>query len=113
MRVGFVGWRGMVGSVLMQRMQAEHDFDTIEPLFFSTSSPGGKAPSLGKPAGVLRDANAPEAFRGLDAIVTCQGGDWTTAMYPRIREAGFKACACVTHAARFASLFGSMLAAIP
>jgi len=89
MRVGFVGWRGMVGSVLMQRMQAEHDFDTIEPLFFSTSSPGGKAPPLGKPAGVLRDANAPEAFRGLDAIVTCQGGDWTTAMYPRIREAGF------------------------
>jgi aspartate-semialdehyde dehydrogenase len=89
MRVGFVGWRGMVGSVLMQRMQAERDFDTIEPVFFSTSSAGGKAPAIGKPTGALRDANAPEAFRGLDAIVTCQGGDWTSAMHPRIRDAGF------------------------
>ena len=89
MRVGFVGWRGMVGSVLMQRMQAERDFDTIEPVFFSTSNAGGKAPAIGKPAGVLRDANSPQAFRGLDALVTCQGGDWTSAMYPRVRAAGF------------------------
>jgi aspartate-semialdehyde dehydrogenase len=89
MRVGFVGWRGMVGSVLMQRMEAERDFDAIEPLFFSTSSAGGKSPAIGEASGSLRNANAPEAFRGLDAIVTCQGGDWTSAMYPRIRDAGF------------------------
>jgi len=89
MRVGFVGWRGMVGSVLMQRMEAERDFDAIEPLFFSTSSVGRRPPAIAKASGSLRDANAPAAFRGLDAIVTCQGGDWTTAMYPRIRDAGF------------------------
>src|SRR5689334_20299629 len=90
MRVGFVGWRGMVGSVLLQRMLAERDFDTIEPVFFSTSSAGGKAPAIGRAVGALRDANAPDAFRGLDAIVTCQGGDWTNAMYPRLRDAGFR-----------------------
>ena len=89
MRVGFVGWRGMVGSILMQRMLAERDFDTIEPVFYSTSSAGGKAPAIGRPAGALRDANAPEAFRGLDAIVSCQGGDWTEVMHPRLRAAGF------------------------
>ncbi|MEO9136830.1 MAG: aspartate-semialdehyde dehydrogenase [Casimicrobiaceae bacterium] len=89
MQVGFVGWRGMVGSVLMQRMLEERDFETIEPVFFSTSSAGGKAPRIGRPGGSLRDANAPDAFRGLDAIVTCQGGDWTSAMYPRLRGAGF------------------------
>ena len=75
MRVGFVGWRGMVGSVLMQRMAAERDFETIEPLFFSTSSAGGRAPAIASASGSLRNANVPEAFRGLDAIVTCQGGD--------------------------------------
>jgi aspartate-semialdehyde dehydrogenase len=90
MHVGFVGWRGMVGSVLLQRMLAERDFDTIEPVFFSTSSAGGKAPAIGRQVGALRDANAPEAFRGLDAIVTCQGGDWTSAMYAPVREAGFR-----------------------
>lgn len=89
MRIGFVGWRGMVGSVLMERMKAERDFDDIEPVFYSTSSAGGKAPAIGKPAGTLRDANSPKAFRGLDAIVACQGGDWTSAMYPKLREAGF------------------------
>ncbi len=89
MQVGFVGWRGMVGSVLMQRMLEERDFETIEPVFFSTSSAGGKAPRIGRPVGSLRDANAPDAFRGLDAIVTCQGGDWTSAMYQRLRGAGF------------------------
>jgi aspartate-semialdehyde dehydrogenase len=80
----------MVGSVLLQRMLAERDFDTIEPVFFSTSSAGGKAPAIGRQVGALRDANAPEAFRGLDAIVTCQGGDWTSAMYAPVREAGFR-----------------------
>jgi aspartate-semialdehyde dehydrogenase len=89
MQTGFVGWRGMVGSVLMQRMLEERDFDTLEPVFFSTSRAGGNAPQIGRPVGPLRDANAPDAFRGLDAIVTCQGGEWTSTMYPRLREAGF------------------------
>ena len=89
MRVGFVGWRGMVGSVLMQRMAASRDFDTLDPVFFSTSSAGGKAPAIGGASGTLGDANDPQAFLDLDAIVTCQGGDWTTAMYPRLRDAGF------------------------
>ena len=89
MRVGFVGWRGMVGSVLLQRMVEERDFDSIEPVFFSTSRAGGKAPAIGSAAGALQDANVPEAFRALDAIVTCQGGDWTSTMFPRLRDAGF------------------------
>ena len=74
MRVGIVGWRGMVGSVLVQRMLAEHDFDHIEPVFYSTSRAGGAAPAIGKAAGALRDANDPAAFDGLDAVITCQGG---------------------------------------
>jgi len=89
MRVGFVGWRGMVGSVLMQRMLEMRDFDTIEPVFFSTSRVGAPAPSIGAARGTLQDAHAPAAFRGLDAIVTCQGGDWTDEMFPRLRESGF------------------------
>ena len=89
MRVGFVGWRGMVGSVLMQRMREEGDFEAIEPIFFSTSSAGAKAPAIGRAAGVLRDANDVAAFGDLDVVVTCQGGDWTSAMYPRLREAGY------------------------
>ena len=91
MRVGFVGWRGMVGSVLMQRMQQEGDFETIEPVFFSTSSAGGRAPAFANARGgsTLHDANDVAAFRDLDAIVTCQGGDWTSAMHPKLRAAGF------------------------
>jgi aspartate-semialdehyde dehydrogenase len=89
MRVGIVGWRGMVGSVLVQRMLAEHDFDHIEPVFYSTSRAGGAAPAIGKAAGALRDANDPAAFDGLDAVITCQGGDWTSAMFPRLRAAGY------------------------
>src|SRR5687768_17220068 len=89
MRVGFVGWRGMVGSVLMSRMQEERDFERVEPLFFSTSAVGGKGPSIGGKAASLRDAADAKAFAGLDAIVTCQGGDWTNAMHAKIRAAGF------------------------
>jgi len=89
MRVGFVGWRGMVGSVLMQRMLAEKDFDHIDPVFFSTSSAGGKGPAIGKPAPPLRDAGDVNAFDGLDAIVTCQGGEWTKPMYRKLRERGW------------------------
>jgi aspartate-semialdehyde dehydrogenase len=90
MRTGFVGWRGMVGSVLMQRMLEERDFERIDPVFFSTSNIGGAGPAVGRPAAPLRDANDPRAFEGLDAIVTCQGGDWTTAMHPKLRASGFR-----------------------
>ncbi len=93
MRVGFVGWRGMVGSVLMQRMREENDFARIDPVFFSTSSAGGAAPDVGKTAGgtpgPLRDASDVAAYAGLDAVVTCQGGDWTNAVYPKLRANGF------------------------
>ncbi|MBK6807228.1 MAG: aspartate-semialdehyde dehydrogenase [Betaproteobacteria bacterium] len=89
MRVGFVGWRGMVGSVLVQRMLEERDFELIDPVFYSTSSAGGAGPSIGKATGPLLDANDPKAFAGLDAIVTCQGGDWTNAMHPKLRAAGW------------------------
>ncbi len=89
MRVGFVGWRGMVGSVLVQRMLEERDFDLIDPVFYSTSSAGGAGPSIGKATGSLLDANDPKAFAGLDAIVSCQGGDWTNAMHPKLRAAGW------------------------
>ena len=90
MRVGFVGWRGMVGSVLVSRMQEERDFEHVEPVFFSTSAAGGSGPAIGGPAKPLRNANDAAAFQGLDAIVTCQGGDWTNAMYPKLRSAGFR-----------------------
>jgi aspartate-semialdehyde dehydrogenase len=89
MRVGIVGWRGMVGSVLMQRMRDEGDFAHIEPVFFSTSKPGGPGPATGRDTGPVKDGNDPRAFAGLDAIVTCQGGDWTTAMHPKLRDTGF------------------------
>jgi aspartate-semialdehyde dehydrogenase len=90
MRVGFVGWRGMVGSVLMQRMREENDFESLEPVFYSTSSAGGRGPAIGgRPAAPLRDASDIGAFAGLDAIVSCQGGDWTKAMYPALRASGW------------------------
>jgi aspartate-semialdehyde dehydrogenase len=79
----------MVGSVLLQRMVEERDFDTIEPVFFSTSRAGGAGPAIGRASRTLLDANAADAFAGLDAIVTCQGSDWTNAMFPRLRAAGF------------------------
>ena len=88
-RVGFVGWRGMVGSVLIQRMREEKDFEHLDPVFFSTSSAGGSGPSIGNATGTLRDANDVNAFHGLDAIVTCQGGDWTKAMYGALRGTGW------------------------
>ena len=89
MRVGMVGWRGMVGSVLVQRMLEERDFDHIEPVFFSASRAGGAGPAIGRTTGALKDANDPAAFAGLDAVITCQGGDWTNAMFPKLRAAGF------------------------
>lgn len=90
MRVGLVGWRGMVGSVLMQRMVEERDFDYIEPVFYSTSQIGIPAPNLGKDAGLLQDAFDIESLKKLDAIITCQGGSYTEKVYPALRQAGWK-----------------------
>ena len=89
MQVGFVGWRGMVGSVLMQRMQAERDFDYIEPVFFTTSRVGGNGPAIGKTVAPLKDAGDLNALKMMDVIVTCQGSDYTTAIYPKLRAAGW------------------------
>lgn len=88
--VGFIGWRGMVGSVLMQRMIQEHDFDGINAIFFSTSQVGQAAPSFTGKTGVLQDANDIEALKALDIIVTCQGGDYTSDIYPKLRNAGWQ-----------------------
>ena len=90
MRLGLVGWRGMVGSVLMRRMEEEGDFAFVEPVFFSTSAAGGEAPVLGgKGGGRLEDALSVEALRRLDAIITCQGGDYTKEVFPKLRAAGW------------------------
>jgi aspartate-semialdehyde dehydrogenase len=86
---GLVGWRGMVGSVLMERMQAEGDFDHIEPVFFSTSNAGGAAPAMAKNETRLRDAHDIEALKRCDIIITCQGGDYTTEVFPKLRAAGW------------------------
>ncbi len=87
--VGLVGWRGMVGSVLMQRMRDEKDFDLFEPVFFSTSNAGGAAPAWATGAGPLQDAHDIDALRKLPIIVTAQGGDYTSAVYPKLRAAGW------------------------
>jgi aspartate-semialdehyde dehydrogenase len=87
--VGFVGWRGMVGSVLMDRMQAEGDFALIEPLFFSTSNAGGAAPAQAKNETKLKDAFDVEALKRCDIVITAQGGDYTTEVFPKLRAAGW------------------------
>jgi aspartate-semialdehyde dehydrogenase len=88
--VGLVGWRGMVGSVLMDRMQDERDFDLIEPIFFSTSNAGGAAPGMAKNEKTLKDAHDIEALKACDIIITCQGGDYTNEVFPKLRAAGWK-----------------------
>ena len=88
-RVGLVGWRGMVGSVLMQRMLEERDFDLIEPVFFTTSQVGGKGPAIGRDAPSLQDARNVDALKAMDIIISCQGGDYTTEVFPRLRAAGW------------------------
>ena len=90
MRIGFVGWRGMVGSVLMQRMLEERDFELIEPSFFTTSNVGGKGPAIGIDTPPLRDATDLRALAAHDAIVTCQGGDYTNDVFPKLRASGWK-----------------------
>lgn len=87
--VGLVGWRGMVGSVLMQRMQEENDFALIEPVFFSTSIAGGRAPAQAKNETVLHDASNIDALRKCDIIITCQGGDYTSEIFPQLRQSGW------------------------
>ncbi len=91
-KVGLVGWRGMVGSVLMQRMTEERDFDHIDPVYFSTSNAGGAAPTFGgKEAGLpLQNAEDIAALKACDIIITCQGGDYTKAVYPKLRGEGWK-----------------------
>ncbi|MWP61931.1 MULTISPECIES: aspartate-semialdehyde dehydrogenase [Gilliamella] len=88
--VGFVGWRGMVGSVLMQRMVEEHDFDYINPVFFSTSQAGQAAPTFGGKTGTLQSADNIDALKALDIIVTCQGGDYTSEIYAKLRATGWQ-----------------------
>lgn len=90
MKVGIVGWRGMVGSVLMDRMRAENDFADMETVFFSTSQAGQAAPDVGQGSSLLGDAFDVDALMGLDAIVTCQGGGYTEKVHPELRAAGWK-----------------------
>ena len=87
--VGFVGWRGMVGSVLMERMREERDFDAIDPVFFTTSNVGGQGPAVGKKQTPLKDANDINELKKLDVVITCQGGDYTKAVFPKLRAAGW------------------------
>lgn len=94
MKVGFVGWRGMVGSVLMQRMLAENDFEGLEPVFFTTSNVGGKGPALGLEkfgieASILKDAHSIDELSTMEAVISCQGGDYTKAVYPQLRSSGW------------------------
>jgi aspartate-semialdehyde dehydrogenase len=88
-QVGLIGWRGMVGSVLMQRMRAERDFELIDPVFFSTSQAGARAPAIGRDVAAVKDARDVNALKVMDAIITCQGSDYTSEIYPKLRAAGW------------------------
>ena len=90
LRVGIVGWRGMVGSVLVQRMREERDFDHLEPVFFSTSQAGGQGPAIGKPVENVKNATDLGELKKLPVIISCQGGDYTSEIYPKLRAAGWK-----------------------
>ena len=91
MKVGIIGWRGMVGSVLLERMRAEGDFDLVDPIFFSTSQAGGTAPDLGRAAAsTVRDANDIAALQRLPMLISTQGGDYTQAVHARLRDAGWQ-----------------------
>ena len=89
LNVGFIGWRGMVGSVLMDRMRAERDFDGIDPTFYSTSDAGGRGPELGGHAGVLGDAFDLATLSKHAVLLSCQGGGYTSDVYPRLRAEGW------------------------
>jgi aspartate-semialdehyde dehydrogenase len=89
MNVGIVGWRGMVGSVLVQRMREERDFEAIDPVFFSTSQAGAAPPSVGKHVPPVKDARDLNALAPMDVLISCQGGDFTSDVYPRLRGMGW------------------------
>jgi aspartate-semialdehyde dehydrogenase len=89
MQVGIIGWRGMVGSVLVQRMREERDFDLVDPTFFSTSQAGGAAPSIGKTVPAVKDAKDITALAAMDVLISCQGGEYTADIHPRLRKAGW------------------------
>ena len=88
-RTGLIGWRGMVGSVLMQRMREEKDFDQIDPVFFTTSQAGQPGPDIGKDVPPLKDATDIDELKQMEVIVSCQGGDYTEKVYPELRKAGW------------------------
>jgi aspartate-semialdehyde dehydrogenase len=90
LRVGIVGWRGMVGSVLVQRMREERDFDHIEPVFFSTSQAGGSGPAIGRAVEPVKNATDIAALKALPIVISCQGGEYTNDVFPRLRGAGWK-----------------------
>jgi aspartate-semialdehyde dehydrogenase len=89
-QVGLIGWRGMVGSVLMQRMREMQDFDVIDPVFFSTSQAGQAGPAIGKDIPPLQDANDIDSLKKMDVIISCQGGAYTELVYPNLRNAGWQ-----------------------
>jgi aspartate-semialdehyde dehydrogenase len=89
-RIGIIGWRGMVGSVLLERMREEKDFDVVEPTFFSTSQAGGTAPDIGRKTGVVQDAHDIATLARLPILVSAQGSDYTAAVHPRLRAAGWR-----------------------
>src|SRR5689334_12507835 len=91
MKVGLIGWRGMVGSVLVQRMQAEGDFDDIDPVFFSTSQAGGRGPALGRKqqSQPVQDAKNIDQLARMDVLISCQGGDYTNEIHPKLRASGW------------------------
>src|SRR6267142_2158125 len=89
--VGIIGWRGMVGSVLVERMRAEHDFDLVDPTFYSTSQAGAASPAIGRATGPVRDANDIVELRKHDILMSCQGGDYTNEIVPKLRASAGRA----------------------
>jgi len=89
MNVGIIGWRGMVGSVLVQRMREERDFEAIDPVFFSTSQAGVAGPEIGKRVPAVKDAKAISELTAMDVLISCQGGEYTDEIYPKLRAAGW------------------------
>src|SRR4029450_12111669 len=90
MQAGIIGWRGMVGSVLVQRMREERDFDLIAPVFFSTSQAGTTAADIGKTVPTVKDANDINALAAMDVLISCQGGEYTADIHPKLRKAGWQ-----------------------
>jgi aspartate-semialdehyde dehydrogenase len=90
MRVGIIGWRGMVGSVLVQRMREERDFDLVDPVFFSTSQAGAAGPEIGKTVPAVKNALDVTALAAMDVLISCQGGEYTADVHPKLRREGWK-----------------------